>query len=625
MRRILIFGIFIFIGLKGFSQLGFCSGSKGDPIFQEDFGSGSGFGDPLQSGITEYRYVSDTDPNDGQYAISSQVGQYNTSWHSYFPSTTYSGGRALIVNADFTPGRFYRKQIDGLCENTTYEFSAFIMNVYDRDSGICENGGIPNNVRFEIWDETDAVLLKSGDTGDILSSSNPQWTQYALTFSSEPGQNSVILKMFNNGEGGCGNDLAIDDIVFRSCGDLTTVESPDTTASPVNLCAEETPYSVELNAASDNSVYEQVFYQWQQSSDGENWQDIPGANSIQYQTTALTETRYFRVKAAEDPANLGSNVCSSASEAFQVQIFPKPEPPESLGDRSACENDPIPYLEVKVGTHETANWYDDNGNLLAAGVLRYQPENAGIFYAEAVVSSRNCQPSERTAIQLEITDLPEVSDEITYICPGTLKLLEAGVSGYQYLWNTGATTETINIATPGTYSVRVSSSSECYITRTIVVNTVPTPGIIDVVTDGWDVEIIPITEADFLYSIDGINFQAESRFENVPGGIYTAYMKDTESCQVETLTFAHIVFPEYITPNNDGYHDVFEIRGIEFFPSSNISIFDRYGKLLKSGRGQGFQWNGTFINKPMPAADYWYFIEIEGYGTKKGHFSLVRD
>ena len=89
------------------------------------------------------------------------------------------------------------------------------------------------------------------------------------------------------------------------------------------------------------------------------------------------------------------------------------------------------------------------------------------------------------------------------------------MSGYQYLWNTGATTETINIATPGTYSVRVSSSSECYITRTIVVNTVPTPGIIDVVTDGWDVEIIPNTEADFLYSIDGINFQAESRFENV--------------------------------------------------------------------------------------------------------------
>lgn len=99
-------------------------------------------------------------------------------------------------------------------------------------------------------------------------------------------------------------------------------------------------------------------------------------------------------------------------------------------------------------------------------------------------------------------------------------------------------------------------------------------------------------------------------------------MKDTESCQVETLTFAHIVFPEYITPNNDGYHDVFEIRGIEFFPSSNISIFDRYGKLLKSGRGQGFQWNGTFINKPMPAADYWYFIEIEGYGTKKRPFLI---
>ncbi len=611
--------------LPAAAQLGFCTGSKGDPIFQEDFGQGSGFGSPLDAGITQYNFVTNKDPDDGEYTISSNIGQYNTSWHSFFPNTTYSGGRALIVNADFQSGQFYRKQISGLCENTTYEFSAFIINVYDRDSGICVDGGIPNNVRFEIWDETDSVLLKSGDTGNIFSTSNPQWDQYAMTFRSEPGQNSVILKMFNNGQGGCGNDLAIDDIVFRSCGDLTTISSSNVDQSPVQICAEEAPFSTTLMAASDNSVYNTTFYQWQRSDDGENWTDIPGATNMSFQTPQLNQPAYFRVKVAEDPANLSSNVCSSASEAFFIEIFPEPNAPVSLGDRSACEEDTIPFLEVKVGEGETANWYDSDGNLLAEKTLTYQPETAGVFYAEAIVEEINCNPSERTAVSFEITELPVVDDEETYICPDTDKILDAGVAGYTYTWSTGETTQSIIINSPGTYTVRVNSSSECSVTKTIQVVNVPDPAIADIVSEEETVTIIPATNEDFLYSLDGVNFQESNVFQSISGGIYTAYVQDTESCKTVTQEFPHIVFPKYITPNGDGYHDVFRIKGIEYFPSSKINIFDRYGKLLKSGGGKDFQWDGTYINKQMPAEDYWYSIYIEGYGEKKGHFSLIRN
>lgn len=616
--------LFLFC-LEASAQLGFCTGSKGDPIFQEDFGQGSGFGDPLETGITQYNYVTNIDPNDGEYTISSNVGQYNTSWHSYFPGGTYSGGRALIVNADFQAGQFYRKAISGLCENTTYEFSAFLMNVYDRDSPVCGNGGIPNNVRFEIWDETDSVLLKSGDTGDINSTSNPEWKQYGLTFRSEPGQNSVILKMFNNGEGGCGNDLAIDDIVFRSCGDLTTISSPEINESPVQICAEAAPFTTRLVATSDNSVYNTTFYQWQRSTDGENWNDISGANDMTYQTPMLNSPAYFRVKVAEDPANLASNVCSSASEAFFIEIFPQPNAPISLGDRSACEGNTIPFLEVEVANGETANWYDSNGDLVAENTLRYQPQVAGVFYAEAVVEAINCNPSERTAVSFEITELPEVEDEETYICPETDKILDAGVPGYTYAWSTGETTQSITINSPGTYTVQVSSSIECSVTKTIQVANVPNPAIAEVISEEETVTIVPATSEEFLYSLDGINYQSSNVFQSIPGGIYTAYIQDTEACKIVTQEFPHIVFPKYITPNGDGYHDVFQIKGIEYFPSSVIHIFDRYGKLLKSGGGRNFQWDGTYINKQMPAEDYWYSINIEGYGERKGHFSLIRN
>jgi gliding motility-associated-like protein len=79
-----------------------------------------------------------------------------------------------------------------------------------------------------------------------------------------------------------------------------------------------------------------------------------------------------------------------------------------------------------------------------------------------------------------------------------------------------------------------------------------------------------------------------------------------------------------ISPNGDGYNDFFTLKGLEFFPSSEITIFDRYGKLLISGNGVNFSWNGSFNGTNLPASDYWYHIKIEGYATLKGNFSLMR-
>ena len=167
-------------------------GRKGGPIFQEAFGAGTSTGSPLSQGTTNYTFVSQ-DPQDGEYTISDEISFTIGGWHPFLPETTISNGRALIVNANESAGKFYQTPITGLCENTTYEFSAFLMNIYNRASNDCENGGIPINVKFEIWDETDTVLLKQGNTGDISSTNTPKWEPHARTFQTDPGQESVIL------------------------------------------------------------------------------------------------------------------------------------------------------------------------------------------------------------------------------------------------------------------------------------------------------------------------------------------------------------------------------------------------------------------------------------------------
>ncbi|WP_243735745.1 T9SS type B sorting domain-containing protein [Christiangramia sabulilitoris] len=624
MKYILAF-IFFFFLQNSFAQLGFCSGSKGDPIFHENFGGGSGTGSPLSPEITNYTYVTG-DPQDGEYTISDDIGNEITSWHQGFPDTNISGGRALVVNADFTAGRFYRKEITGLCESTTYEFSAFLMNVYDPDSNDCEAGGIPNNVRFEIWDETDTNLIKAGDTPNINATSNPEWNQFALTFRSEPGQESVILKMFNNGEGGCGNDLAIDDIIFRSCGDLTTVSSDGQSGDDFYLCQADTPIRLTLVANADSSVYQQQFYQWQISLNGEDWGDIPGANSNIYQTAQINEPVFYRIKVAEDIINLNSNVCSSASDAFHVQIIQTPEPPLSEGNVFACQNEPAPALKVTAESNLLINWYDaeTGGNLLAENTNTFFPVSPGVYYAEAIDPIYECGASQRTAVRFTRSNLPELEDEVIKICPESTLTLSAGISGYDYEWTGGETTESININLPGIYSVKVISPEGCFTSKEFTVNPTEIAEIQEVKSVGEDVVIYPVDQGDFLYSLDGNNFQTSPIFESVEAGIYTGYIRDTEGCSIVSLRFAHIVIPRMITPNNDGYNDRFELRGLEFFDRSEIRIFDRYGKLLIQDNGANFTWDGVYNGRDLPADDYWYYISIDGMENKTGHFSLLR-
>lgn len=363
------------------AQLGFCEGSKGDFIFHEDFGRGS-VGTALPAGVNSYNYVTGTDPEDGFYTISNSIGVTITSWHSNLPSTTISNGLALIVNADdINAGRFYQKAIPDLCEVTSYEFSAFLMNLYNKNNGVCNFEDIPINVRFEIWDETNSRILKEGTTGDIASTATAKWEQYALTFQTEPGQDSVILKMFNEGVGGCGNDLAIDDIIFRSCGDLTEISSSSNAENPFYVCESETPSTLTLTATPDFSIYNQHNYQWQVSEDNVNWQNIPGETNEDFTTPEISKSKYYRVKVAEDAVNLNNNLCSKASKSFQINFYKVPPAPVSNGDKTICSNEGIPPLSVSVENGETVNWYDAevNGNLLSEETISFILKKKGLI------------------------------------------------------------------------------------------------------------------------------------------------------------------------------------------------------------------------------------------------------
>ena len=326
MSKSIIFIITLFSILNLHGQLGFCTGNSGDPIFLEDFGAGYRT-EPLFFGSTTYKFTDGT-PRDGSYKVSS-----NTKWFGWFWTKDHTpndkNGRSLIVNASNNPGEFFRVPVSGLCENTTYEFSSWLINLFPSSSKCGSYGSEsarPINVTFEIWDSTGTSILKSGSTGNIYGSREPNWQQYGLVFQTKPGQTSVILKMRNNGEGGCGNDLAIDDIMFKTCGDAVIIE--DSLKNKNNVIIEENnlPYSTKLTAIPDFSVFSTHFYQWQKSKNGVDWINISNANKNTFLVNRIKDITYYRVLVAEDAINLSNTSCNSSSEIYKVNIIPSKNP-----------------------------------------------------------------------------------------------------------------------------------------------------------------------------------------------------------------------------------------------------------------------------------------------------------
>ncbi len=297
------------------AQLGFCNGNLGDPIFTEDFGRGIG-NSRLSFGTTTYKFTKKT-PRDGNYIVSNSTKHYK--WYNikdHTPGDT--NGRMLIVNASYKPGEFIKIPFSGLCENTSYEFSSWMVNLtreYTRECG----RGIPIDVTFEIWNKSNKTLLASGSTGSIYGGSKPTWRQFALVFQTKPNETSVILKIRNNGTGGCGNDLALDDIAFKPCGDRVDILDENKKKN-ISVNKSYLPFSTTLKAKPDFAVFSSHFYQWQQSKDGVNWNDIPGAKKDSYRIPLTSDKVFYRTKVAETPQNLNNALCYSYSDLFEVSI-----------------------------------------------------------------------------------------------------------------------------------------------------------------------------------------------------------------------------------------------------------------------------------------------------------------
>ena len=247
---------------------------------------------------------------DGFYVVTNNTG--GADWAGIFPdwarfedNSDDPNGYMMVVNSSVEPGAFYEREVTDLCENTDYEFSADIRNLYR--AGI--EGDILPNVSFLI----DGVEVFT--TGNIPN--NDLWNDYAFAFSTAPGQFTVRLTLRNNAPGGLGNDLALDNISFRPCGPEATV-----TAIRSEISACEDPATVALEAVVAGSAFPNPAVQWQVSPDGvDDWVDIPGANVPELTVGQLTlGGQFYRFLVAASSEILTNSKCRIISDVVNISV-----------------------------------------------------------------------------------------------------------------------------------------------------------------------------------------------------------------------------------------------------------------------------------------------------------------
>ena len=238
-------------------------------------------------------------------------------------------------------------------------------------------------------------------------------------------------------------------------------------------------------------------------------------------------------------------------------------------------------------------------------------------------------------LELIVKDFPLIDDQTINVCPSEFPIIidsglsNSDVSNFNYLWNTNDTTNQIYINEPGIYNLTIIDPAlNCEKHITVTVNQIETAQVESIVINDYDVTINLITTiGDFVFSLDDPNgiYQPSNVFTNVEAGSHTIYIKDLFNCNISSETFNIIGFPKYFTPNNDGRHDTWNIKGLDpnDYPDITIYIFNRYGKLLKAfNPNTSNGWDGLLHGKLLTPDDYWYYLKLPEGKEYRGHFSL---
>lgn len=363
--------------------------------------------------------------------------------------------------------------------------------------------------------------------------------------------------------------------------------------------------------------------------------------SLNYQNISNPQTIYTRIENVLNPD------CFDVS-SFEIQVDRLPLATKP-GDINLCSDEFGKYVaNVELHTQDSAilNGQSDSEftvsyyTSLENAVVGESPLNANyqsIYSTQHIFARVNNSNNPKcfaiTDFEVTVYAKPFIEMEEVYsFCQNSTILITAPSGFDKYSWSTGATTKSIVVDKPMNISLTVTNNyGEISCDSTVEFSVVESSVAIikEVEINDWtenqnSIRIITNSNGDYEYSIDGINYQESPYFYGLEMGQHTVYVKDKNQCGIVTQDIYLLIYPKYFTPNGDGLHERWQIKFAQSEPNLEVTIFDKYGRLVTSFDGKSEGWDGTCNNVTMPSADYWFVVRRESGIAYRGHFSLLR-
>lgn len=305
-------------------------------------------------------------------------------------------------------------------------------------------------------------------------------------------------------------------------------------------------------------------YQW--IKDGVN---LEGKTAT---TLLVTQSGSYKVNVVN--SSLG---CSKETNAITVEVLALPVA-DFIAPATECIGNTITFTNTSTPASASMVYSWDFGDNTTSTVKdpTHTYSAAQTFAPKLTVSysgiTTGCSNSITKNVTIFTATVPEITPSVTEICPDseTAVLTVAGTFT-SYVWNTGATTASIDVTTAGDYSVETVDPNGC---------------------KGSSVTVT-------------INEKASDVCEPPPP---------------PTLTF-----PIVFTPNGDSQNDRWVINGIETKGACTMNIFDGRGRRILQVTGYPMEgWDGSFDGKEVPQGTYFYVFSCPDEPPVTGSVLVVR-
>ncbi|RYD95216.1 MAG: T9SS type A sorting domain-containing protein [Sphingobacteriales bacterium] len=193
------------------------------------------------------------------------------------------------------------------------------------------------------------------------------------------------------------------------------------------------------------------------------WTAATGGTNIGTGAT-ITSPSYTANTTVFVQAQNGSCVSARTPVALIIEEMPVAI---DITDGSHCINEAALEL-TSVPAYPNTYTYLWSTGAATASVQAGLSYGAPVTYWVQVTSPNGCV--KRDTVEVILNPVPEVAlGNDTTVCDNTLLTLDAGNEGGTYLWNTGATSQSIGVS-PGTFSVAVTNEYNCSATDEITID-----------------------------------------------------------------------------------------------------------------------------------------------------------